>query len=188
MASPDGLRLFLGNRLPGEVLDNIFSFGFHLWLATPHNAFYQVYYHNGKDGRDGYHMYRLWTTVRLVWAWRILSPYTRNRVNYEEYLHSIVGNRKLRVRHNARPVVCGLCDYRDNDFHWTIAPDGEWALAQRVDCFPWGPFLYLDFESGEWRTTKQERPDSRLRFYSGVTRMLGATGQFLDWEIPSLSG
>ena len=183
MASPDGLRLFLGNRLPGEVLDIIFSFGFHLWLATPHNAFYQVYYHNGKDGRDGCHMYRMWTTVRVVRD--VLSPYAKKLVNYEAYYHSIARNRKLIMRYEARPVVCGLCDYRDNDFHWTIAPDGEWALAQHVDCFPYSPFLYLDFESGEWLTTKQERPDSRLRFYSGVTRVLGATGQFLDWEIPT---
>ena len=42
MASPDGLRLFLGNRLPGEVLDNIFSFGFHLWLAKPVDIVYDV--------------------------------------------------------------------------------------------------------------------------------------------------
>ena len=42
MASPDGLRLFLRNRLHGDVLDTIFSFGFHLWLAKPVGTMYDV--------------------------------------------------------------------------------------------------------------------------------------------------
>ena len=187
MASPDGLRLFLGNRLPGEVLDCIFSFGFHLWLATPNNAFYQVYYHNGKDGRDGYHMYRLWTTVRLVWD--ILSPYTQNLVNYEEYLNSIVRNRKLSVRYEARPVVCNLRDDWDYDFHWTIGPDGKWALAQHMHEFPQEPCMYLDFENRKWLTWSEAPQESHVRFTSAEVLLdIGYCGWFLDWEIPSLSG
>ena len=35
MASPDGLRLYLGRRLPQEVLEHIFCYGFHLWMKEP---------------------------------------------------------------------------------------------------------------------------------------------------------
>ena len=35
MASPQGLRLFFASRMPGDVLDNIFAYGFHIWLAKP---------------------------------------------------------------------------------------------------------------------------------------------------------
>ena len=38
MASPDGLRLYFGSSLPDEVLELIFQYGFHLWLAKPHLA------------------------------------------------------------------------------------------------------------------------------------------------------
>ena len=38
MASPDGLRLYFGSHLPDEVLELIFQYGFHLWLAKPHLA------------------------------------------------------------------------------------------------------------------------------------------------------
>jgi hypothetical protein len=31
----DGLRLFLGKRLPDEILEYIAAYGFHLWLARP---------------------------------------------------------------------------------------------------------------------------------------------------------
>ena len=36
MASHDGLRLYLGKYAPDEVLKHIFEYGFHLWLAKPH--------------------------------------------------------------------------------------------------------------------------------------------------------
>lgn len=35
MASPDGLRLYFGDRLPPELRELIFEYGFHLWLARP---------------------------------------------------------------------------------------------------------------------------------------------------------
>lgn len=38
MASPAGLQLFLGRRLPDEVLQRIFEFGLHLWLAKPYDV------------------------------------------------------------------------------------------------------------------------------------------------------
>ena len=41
MASPEGLCLKLGRRLPKDVADIIFEFGFHLWLARPHNRWAQ---------------------------------------------------------------------------------------------------------------------------------------------------
>ena len=38
MASPDGLRLCLGRHAPSDVLDLVFQYGFHLWLARPLNV------------------------------------------------------------------------------------------------------------------------------------------------------
>ena len=38
MASPAGLQLFLGNRLPDAALQRIFEFGWHLWLAKPYDV------------------------------------------------------------------------------------------------------------------------------------------------------
>jgi hypothetical protein len=35
MASPEGLRLYFGRRMPPEVRDIVFAYGFHLWLAKP---------------------------------------------------------------------------------------------------------------------------------------------------------
>jgi hypothetical protein len=37
MASPESLCAVFGRRLPKELADIIFEYGFHLWLATPHN-------------------------------------------------------------------------------------------------------------------------------------------------------
>ena len=50
MASPDGLRLYLGKHALPDVLDLIFQYGFHLWLAKPHNAqrsVMRVVHHDG---------------------------------------------------------------------------------------------------------------------------------------------
>ena len=41
MASPEGVCLMLGRRLPEDVAGVIFGYGFHLWLARPHNRWAQ---------------------------------------------------------------------------------------------------------------------------------------------------
>ena len=38
MAPIDGLRLYLGKRLPDEILEYIVAYGFHIWLARPYDV------------------------------------------------------------------------------------------------------------------------------------------------------
>jgi hypothetical protein len=78
MASPRGLRLYFGSRLPDEVLDNIFSYGFHLWLAKPHDVI--GYAGLGAEGITG--------TAVFVWLhW--LSDEAREMVQHGAYFKTL---------------------------------------------------------------------------------------------------
>ena len=58
MASPESLCLVFGRRLPKDVADIIFEFGFHLLLSRPHDVVVQL------DMEYGTHA--AWGTLRIV--------------------------------------------------------------------------------------------------------------------------
>ena len=188
MASPKGLRLFLGSRLPDEVLDLMFSFGVHLWLAAPYDAFYQVLYENGRRGYTCYRQYRMWTNIPVVSPYD-LSESTRALVKYDEYRRSRTGGR-LTIARRARPIVClyekdqfnrefqallmergGLHD--TDDWHWAPMPDG-WAFGHFYH-FRNPDAMALDIESGTWVQSRDVHWD-----IDGGRSFIG----FLEWEIP----
>ena len=108
MASPESLRLYFGNRLPPDVLDIIFQYGFHLWLAKPVEAWKVV----ERDYADTYRpspWYR--DTFRTI-IWLVveysLSRAARRLVNYEDYVRRTRGDLSTNFFAGiARPGVWG---------------------------------------------------------------------------------
>ena len=133
MASPDGLRLFFGNRLPSDVLDNIFAYGFHLWLAKPVDIICDV----ECLGNDLH-------TDRAVLA-EDLSERARKVVDFDRYSNwGHYGGLVVRVEY-ARPRVAFAAD--SNGFTVNGTGDGQ-------------PYRYLrDFAPPPWM---QDHPDGRL--------------------------
>ena len=82
MASPQGLRLFFAGSLPGDVLDNIFAYGFHLWLAKPVDFIERIGYEEGRD-LTGY-------TTKLFVMEYSLSTQAARVVEYDMYAYHIV--------------------------------------------------------------------------------------------------
>jgi hypothetical protein len=139
MASPDGLRLFFGNRLPNDVLDNIFAYGFHLWLAKPVDIICDV----ECLGNDLH-------TDRAVLA-EDLSERARKVVDFDRYFNkSQYWGLVVRVEY-ARPRVAFAAD-RDRDgavFSWVVNGTGDGQ-----------PYVYLrDFAPPPWM---RDHPDGRL--------------------------
>ena len=85
MASPDGLRLYFGNRLPLGVLDIIFQYGFHLWLAKPVDVIYTVHLPCPDHIQ----------TTRAVLA-ESLSERTRRLVQFDRYFSDIAIGEQIR--------------------------------------------------------------------------------------------
>lgn len=145
MASPAGLRLYLGSRLPEEVLDNIFCHGFELWLGRPYEAVYQIHSPNGR-----WRFYQAWTTVRVVEP-DALSDRAHLLVNYILYDTARFLESRFRVTRRAQPRV-----WDDHDIHW-MRVDGEWTLARGTPRHR--PCPYFDIETGDWCMTRT--PDER---------------------------
>ena len=82
MASPQGLRLFFASSLPGDVLDNIFAYGFHVWLAKPVDFVERIGYDEGRD-LTGY-------TTKLFVMEYSLSRHAAMVVGYDMYAYRIV--------------------------------------------------------------------------------------------------
>jgi hypothetical protein len=76
MASPEGVCLMLGRRLPKDVADIIFEFGFHPWLARPHNRWAQ--------SGPGHLLRSEWCEVCGV-PKDILSKRARELVEFDKY-------------------------------------------------------------------------------------------------------
>ena len=113
MASPDGLRLYLGSRLPPEVLENIFGYGFHLWLAKPVDFVANSDY-------DGIPV-RVYTTRNMV-PERWLSERACKLVDYDRYDMDLFKDMHLEFFQMgcAKPRVwSGL-------FQWTPTCTEEW--------------------------------------------------------------
>ena len=98
MASPEGPCLAFGRRLPKEVADIIFEFGFHLWLSRPHDVVAQL------DMEYGTHA--AWGTLRSVIRGD-LSERARDLVKFDEYCEQIeqLPNAELFIFDLARPQV-----------------------------------------------------------------------------------
>ena len=133
MASPDGLRLFFGNRLPSDALDNIFAYGFHLWMAKPVDVICDV----EEFGNDLH-------TVRAVLA-EDLSERARKVVDFDRYFNrSQYEGVVVRVEY-ARPRVAFGADNTGMTVNGT--GDGQ-------------PYRYLrDVAPPPWM---QDHPDGRL--------------------------
>ena len=74
MASPESLCAVFGRRLPKDVADIIFGYGFHLWLARPHDVAVQLDMDYGTHAALG--------TMRLV-AKDALSERARDLVKFD---------------------------------------------------------------------------------------------------------
>jgi hypothetical protein len=98
MASPDGLCLVFGRRLPKDVADIIFGYGFHLWLARSHDVVVQL------DMEYGTHA--AWGTMRVV-AKGDLSERARELVKFDDYCDRIqrLPNAEVFILDLARPRV-----------------------------------------------------------------------------------
>jgi hypothetical protein len=98
MASPESLCLVFGRRLPKDVADIIFEYGFHLWLSRPHDVVTQL------DMEYGTHA--AWGTMRVVTKGD-LSERARELVNFDEYRDQIEQplNAELFILDPARPRV-----------------------------------------------------------------------------------
>ena len=126
MASPDGLRLYFGSRLPPDVADLIFQYGFHLWLAKPYTFYKRVrtVYETRTTAR---HRVDFLTTIMVV-DYHSLSPATRKLVNHYDYATRVSGNFKS-YNGLARPRVL------EEDENPQYLRDGdEWYLV--IDCDP----------------------------------------------------
>jgi hypothetical protein len=108
MASPAGLQLYFDKRLPDEVLQRIFEFGFHIWLAKPHDITTQmgevvkhlVSFEDVKpdvcfDGHAFDDVSDRWVEKRMEWAEYYVGEYM-----YEVEIHqeNIIGLALPRVR------------------------------------------------------------------------------------------
>ena len=76
MASPESLCAVFGRRLPKDVADIIFEYGFHLWLSRPHDVAVQLDMDYGTHAALG--------TMRLV-AKGALSERARDLVKFDKY-------------------------------------------------------------------------------------------------------
>ena len=92
MASPEGLRLLFGPRLPKDVADIIFEFGFHLWLARPHRWAQKM----GRRVRRSE-----WCEVWGV-AKGDLSEQARKLVGFDEYWRTILRDNPIIYGWNVR--------------------------------------------------------------------------------------
>ena len=80
MASPESLCAVFGRRLPKDVADIIFEYGFHLWLSRPYDV---VTLHDMEYGT-----HKAWGTMRLVTR-RDLNEPARDLVKFEKYCEEI---------------------------------------------------------------------------------------------------
>ena len=135
MASPDGLRLYFGNRLPPDVADLIFAYGFHLWLAKPVD-----FVANSDYEGVPVHVY----TTRNMALERSLSERACKLVNYARYEWKFFEYKYLEFFQMgyAKPRVwSGI-------FRWTPTDQEEWLA---IPDFP-AAFDDVDYEpdAGPW--------------------------------------
>ena len=134
MASPAMLRgvfgrSFKGWHIPDEVFEEIFKFGFHLWLAVPCDVESKF-----DVGDEGYTVMDIRTTRMCVLRQSLTTDAWRS-VNYIRYW----GTLKIHMYYvptPARPAIFDNsdCHYRAvRTFNFTADPKDrnttEWALA-----------------------------------------------------------
>ena len=122
MASPDGLRLCLGCHAPSDVLDLVFQYGFHLWLARPVDMLaLHCYNYN----------YVVYETTRYCVLYEQLSDSARRTANYDAYwdsLRFIVGCLTFEPGPPSRPYCWSRYNWRR--LHRT----GEWVVEIGSPC------------------------------------------------------
>ena len=145
MASPDGLRLYFGNRLPPDVADLIFAYGFHLWLAKPVDFVANSDY-------DGVPV-RVYTTRNMALE-RSLSERACKLVNYDRYEWAFFKSNQYEFFQMgyARPWVWhGLFEWMPMDRRqeeWLAIPDFPAAFyAHTMDGPEWPDY---EPDAGPW--------------------------------------
>ena len=116
MASPDGLRLCLGRHAPSDVLDLVFQYGFHLWLARPVTMLAFTAYEGDTVQYE---------TTRYCVLYEQLSDSARRTADYNAYWHSqnfIVGCLRFEPGPPTRPYRWSWDPWRQ--LHQT----GEWVV------------------------------------------------------------
>ena len=141
MASPEGLCLLFGPRLPKDVADIIFEFGFNLCLSRPYDVVMQL------DMEYGTHS--AWGTLRIV-AKGDLSQGARKLVKFDEYCKQIeqIPKAELFIFCLARPqvwppgVLLWMYPYRGSKELWPMPglpphydPDFELHADITEDCW-----------------------------------------------------
>jgi hypothetical protein len=163
MASPDGLRLYFGSRLPEEVLELIFQYGWHLWLAKPH----LIAAYAANSVRD-LTAWELTLTVRLVPASTRFKAGVADRLGFgtgdrwRQYRARVLGTYdKWRWMGLDQPRVFPS----DHRYRWVSLPDGKEALATSLNeplrfAHTSKPRVFY-IEEREWRVNEarlKERP------------------------------
>ena len=189
MASPAGLQLYFGRRVPDEVLQRIFEFGFHIWLAKPHDVATEmgevvehlVSFEDVKpdvcfDGLAVDDVSHEYLGIRIPWA----------EYYVEEYMPEVegfLGNRMPEVQIRQENIIgLAIPRVRQEVLDFEIRPMGN-GFARRITNQGGRPFFLYQCEAGY--LTDYELGPLRLGWHFNPIHLVPPTHRSHDLDNPA---